>query len=235
MAARRRTVTAFTRANQDGYPTPPLTWDYAKRLRRKAPYDKDLALTTCRNGHTLRISGKVHTIATDGTVTPSYVCVSAAREIRLRSAAGSPSHGRPSASERHASKQQLARHPNLTACKAHVLADRRDINRRPQQLVRDDGGRKAIAAAMDLGVIRPLKTYDSRVCQQVEPVAGPLDERHGSALRANVGNRLEPFSEERREQNTSCQAGGKRLGPRSIRPEHFGNHVAVVVGHSPAT
>lgn len=77
MAARRRTVTAFTRANQDGYPTPPLTWDYAKRLRRKAPYDKDLALTTCRNGHTLRISGKVHTIATDGTVTPSYVCVSA--------------------------------------------------------------------------------------------------------------------------------------------------------------
>ena len=49
MAVGGRTVTAFTRADQNANPTPPLTWDYAKRLRRKAPYDKDLALTTCRN------------------------------------------------------------------------------------------------------------------------------------------------------------------------------------------
>ena len=52
----------------------PLTWDYAKRLRRKAPYDLDMAMTTCANGHTLRMASDVHTIASDGTVTPSVVC-----------------------------------------------------------------------------------------------------------------------------------------------------------------
>jgi hypothetical protein len=52
----------------------PLTWDYAKRLRRKAPYDRDMAMTTCANGHTLRMSSDIHKIAPDGTVTPSYVC-----------------------------------------------------------------------------------------------------------------------------------------------------------------
>lgn len=52
----------------------PLTWDYAKRLRRKMPYERDMAMTTCGNGHTLRMSADVHTIAPDGTVTPSYVC-----------------------------------------------------------------------------------------------------------------------------------------------------------------
>lgn len=52
----------------------PLTWDYAKRLRRKLPYERDMAMTTCANGHTLRMSSDVHAIAADGTVWPSYVC-----------------------------------------------------------------------------------------------------------------------------------------------------------------
>ena len=55
----------------------PLTWDYAKRLRRKLPYERDMAMTTCGAGHTLRMSSDVHTIAADGTVTPSYVCTAA--------------------------------------------------------------------------------------------------------------------------------------------------------------
>ena len=68
-------MTDFTHADQHVEPVPPLSWDYAKRIRRKPPWDKDLALTTCRSGHTLRMTGDVHTIAADGTVTPSYVCV----------------------------------------------------------------------------------------------------------------------------------------------------------------
>lgn len=52
----------------------PLTWDYGKRLRRKMPYEKDIAVTTCLKGHTLRVSSDVHRIADDGTMNPSYVC-----------------------------------------------------------------------------------------------------------------------------------------------------------------
>jgi hypothetical protein len=68
-------VTDLVRADQHAEPVPPLSWDYAKRIRRKPPWDKDLALTTCGSGHTLRMVSDVHTIAADGTVTPSYVCV----------------------------------------------------------------------------------------------------------------------------------------------------------------
>ena len=44
----------------------PLTWDYARRLRRKPPYDRDMAMTTCALGHTLRMTSDIHTIASDG-------------------------------------------------------------------------------------------------------------------------------------------------------------------------
>jgi hypothetical protein len=71
-------VTDFVRADQcipdEGKLPPPCSWDYAKRIRPKPPWDKDLALATCRNGHTLRISGNVHSVAPDGTLSPSYVC-----------------------------------------------------------------------------------------------------------------------------------------------------------------
>lgn len=51
---------------------PPCSWDYLD------PGGKDwldnLALATCGNGHTCRIVSRVHTIAADGTLRPSYVC-----------------------------------------------------------------------------------------------------------------------------------------------------------------
>lgn len=58
---------------------PPRTWDYVTRYRRPdgsfwAQSDQDLALCTCGNRHTCRLSGNVHAVAADGTVTPSYVC-----------------------------------------------------------------------------------------------------------------------------------------------------------------
>jgi hypothetical protein len=57
----------------------PLTWDYAVRLRKRSGYyacqsELDLALCTCVNQHTTRMTGKIHRIAADGTVSPSYVC-----------------------------------------------------------------------------------------------------------------------------------------------------------------
>ena len=55
-------------------PPVPLTWDYAVRLRRKPPWDKDLALCTCSNGHTTRMVANIHSVGPDGTVMPSYVC-----------------------------------------------------------------------------------------------------------------------------------------------------------------
>jgi hypothetical protein len=73
----------FTRADQKipdyGRLPTPLTWDYAIRLRKEGGFyacksDKDLALCTCEKGHTCRLTGYVHTVAADGTVTPSYVC-----------------------------------------------------------------------------------------------------------------------------------------------------------------
>lgn len=72
----------FTRGSQKhaggGQPAP-LTWDYATRFFKPgggswAGCGQDLALCTCSNGHTLRMSATVHSIAPDGEVTPSYVC-----------------------------------------------------------------------------------------------------------------------------------------------------------------
>lgn len=53
----------------------PLTWRPIVRHRdRPAPFAQDLALVTCPNGHEATLSGRVHAVATDGTVSPSYVC-----------------------------------------------------------------------------------------------------------------------------------------------------------------
>lgn len=38
------------------------------------PWKDDLAVVTCPNGHACRLSGKVHSIAPDGTLSPSLVC-----------------------------------------------------------------------------------------------------------------------------------------------------------------
>jgi hypothetical protein len=37
-------------------------------------FGDDLALVTCSNGHELRLSGKIHSVAPDGIVSPSDVC-----------------------------------------------------------------------------------------------------------------------------------------------------------------
>lgn len=76
-------LVVFARGSQknrtDLPPPVPLTWDYAVRLRKEGGYwacqsELDMALCTCASGHTTRLSGRVHTIAADGTVLPSYVC-----------------------------------------------------------------------------------------------------------------------------------------------------------------
>lgn len=63
-----------SQSQQDGHVPTALTWDFAKRLREVKDTMADLALCTCRNRHTTRMSGSIHSIAADGTVTPSYVC-----------------------------------------------------------------------------------------------------------------------------------------------------------------
>lgn len=57
----------------------PYTWNYALRVRKKDGYyacqsDKDLALCTCANRHTTRLTSTKHKVGADGTVSPSYVC-----------------------------------------------------------------------------------------------------------------------------------------------------------------
>lgn len=67
-----------SQAAQD--PPTPLSWDYCKRFKKDGgafwalQSESDLALCTCSNGHTSRLSGSIHRVAADGTVTPSYVC-----------------------------------------------------------------------------------------------------------------------------------------------------------------
>jgi hypothetical protein len=73
---------ADSRVPDAGALPPKCSWDYAVRLLRRAEdgggyacqSDTDLALCTCGSGHTCRLSGRVHQVAPDGTVTPSYVC-----------------------------------------------------------------------------------------------------------------------------------------------------------------
>lgn len=48
--------------------TPPLSWDYLDAR------PEDLAIITCDRGHVSRMVSRVHRIAADGRVSPSYVC-----------------------------------------------------------------------------------------------------------------------------------------------------------------
>lgn len=71
----------FKRGNQRipdyGIKPDPLTWDYPvihSGMMADHEFRKDLALCTCPFGHTTRVSPKNHSIADDGTVSPSYVC-----------------------------------------------------------------------------------------------------------------------------------------------------------------
>lgn len=50
------------------HPPPPLSWDYLDAR------PEDLALITCDHGHVSRMVSRIHRIAADGTVSPSYVC-----------------------------------------------------------------------------------------------------------------------------------------------------------------
>ena len=71
----------FNRGTQeDADKSAPLTWDYCQRFKKDGGAhwalgsERDLALCTCANGHTTRMTGSIHRVAEDGTVTPSYVC-----------------------------------------------------------------------------------------------------------------------------------------------------------------
>ena len=71
----------FTRGTQHAADKPaPFTWDYCQRFKKDdgahwaLQSERDLALCTCANGHSTRMTGNVHSIAADGTVHPSYVC-----------------------------------------------------------------------------------------------------------------------------------------------------------------
>lgn len=61
---------ADQRVPDHGRTPPPLTWDRAK----PGALADDLALITCAAGHTLRLTSRIHRIATDGSVFPSWVC-----------------------------------------------------------------------------------------------------------------------------------------------------------------
>jgi hypothetical protein len=52
----------------------PLTWDHAKPGPVGSIFEQDLVFITCDRGHTLRLTGRIHTIHKDGHVTPSWVC-----------------------------------------------------------------------------------------------------------------------------------------------------------------
>lgn len=68
------------RVPDHGVLPPPCSWDYAPRLLKEdgvhyaCQSDKDLVLATCSNGHTCRLVSGAHSIAADGTISPSYVC-----------------------------------------------------------------------------------------------------------------------------------------------------------------
>jgi hypothetical protein len=53
----------------------PLTWrPVVPHPEQPKAFQGDLALCTCPNGHECRVSGNVHTVASDGAMSPSYVC-----------------------------------------------------------------------------------------------------------------------------------------------------------------
>lgn len=69
----------FAEPNQTGKEQAPgATWDYfdgsAIPEEHRRFYADAIAFGTCPKGHTCQLSSKVHSIAGDGTLTPSYVC-----------------------------------------------------------------------------------------------------------------------------------------------------------------
>ena len=71
----------FHRGPQDSPDTPaPFTWDYCKRFKKDGganwalQSEHDLANCMCAEGHSSRLSGTIHHVAEDGSISPSYVC-----------------------------------------------------------------------------------------------------------------------------------------------------------------
>jgi hypothetical protein len=53
----------------------PLTWrPVVPSTDRPAVLAQQFALATCASGHECALSGRVHRVAADGVVAPSYVC-----------------------------------------------------------------------------------------------------------------------------------------------------------------
>lgn len=73
----RHALAAPNQAGREPLP-PPCTWDYfdhdAVDVSAKHFYATCLAFGTCPKGHCCQIVSTVHSIAGDGTLTPSYVC-----------------------------------------------------------------------------------------------------------------------------------------------------------------
>lgn len=85
----------FTRGSQNclaGRAPAPLTWDYVIRPSRKLPWELDIALSTCGNGHTCRMVSNVHTVAADGTITPSYQCPCCSFHVMAKFEGWDPNH-----------------------------------------------------------------------------------------------------------------------------------------------
>lgn len=49
-------------------PMPPLTW------QKYGPWHSQFAIVCCSHGHVCALSSKIHTVAADGTLSPSLVC-----------------------------------------------------------------------------------------------------------------------------------------------------------------
>ena len=65
---------AFAHAPQFGEPLHPGTWGRGAPAWQ-ARHPGDICVVTCTNGHQTRLVSAIHSVAADGTVSPSYVCV----------------------------------------------------------------------------------------------------------------------------------------------------------------
>jgi hypothetical protein len=94
---------ALVERNQSGKEQPPAcTWDYffldLIPAEHRARYAQYVAFATCAHGHCCMINREVHSIGSDGTLTPSYVCPVAVcgfhEHVRLDGWSDSPSGAR---------------------------------------------------------------------------------------------------------------------------------------------
>jgi len=65
---------ADARIPDHGVLPPRLSWDHATPGPKGSIFEHDLAFITCDGEHTLRLTARVHAIADDGVVSPSWVC-----------------------------------------------------------------------------------------------------------------------------------------------------------------